>query len=66
MSEKEKSTQNSLRLKSGKELLKEWRALPLSTDRIGQISVSFYSKAPKGIKSSPEKRSIDKNKDEGS
>jgi len=61
MSEKEKSTQDALRPKSGKELLKEWRNLLYSEDRVGQISVSFYSKAPKGIESSSEKKSINKN-----
>jgi len=56
MSKENKSNQNSSRQKRGKELLKEWRALPYSTDRIGQISVSFYGKRPKGIPSSSEKK----------
>jgi len=51
MSKENKSNQNSSRQKRGKELLKEWRNLPYSEDRVGQISVSFYGKRPFGINS---------------
>jgi len=47
MSEKEKSTQDSSKPKSGRELLKN---LPYSTDRIGEISVTFFTRTPKGMK----------------
>jgi len=47
MSEKEKSTHDSSKPKSGRELLKN---LPYSTDRIGEISVTYFTRTPKGMK----------------
>lgn len=44
------------------EIRRSLKNLPNSEDRVGEVSVSFYSKRPKGIKSSAEKKSMDKKK----